>query len=72
MSSTPTAATPGVLYVANLMASIQQNMAGIPDTNVPNDLRAAQLLFEEYIHMEPTPVKMENDGDLGTLGFLGG
>jgi hypothetical protein len=72
MSFTPTATTPGLLSVANLLASIIYTTPGVPYPNAPDDLRATQLLFEEDIHMEPTLVKMEKEGDLGTLGFPGG
>jgi hypothetical protein len=72
MSSTPTAATPGLLSVANLLASIQQTSSMTPASTAPEELQATQLLFEDNMHMELTPLKVEKEGDTGTLGFTGG
>jgi hypothetical protein len=72
MSSTPTAVTPGVLSVANLLASIQQNSSMAPSSTAPDELQAMQLLFEEDINMAPTPLKVEKEGDPGTLAYPGG
>jgi hypothetical protein len=58
MSSTPTAATPGLLSVANLLASIQQNSSMAPAATAPEELQATQLLFEDDMNMGPTPLKM--------------
>jgi hypothetical protein len=59
MSSTPTAATPGLLSVANLLASIQQNLSMAPAATAPEELQATQLVFEDDMNMTPTPLKME-------------
>jgi hypothetical protein len=72
MSSIPTAATPGVLSVANLLASIQQNSPMAPASTAPEELQATQLLFEDDMNMTPTPLKVDKEGDPGTLGFPGG
>jgi hypothetical protein len=72
MSYTPTAATPGLLSVANLLASIQQNSSMAPYSTAPEELQATKLLFEDEMHMVPTPLKVEKEGDPGTLGLPGG
>jgi hypothetical protein len=72
MSSTPTAAAPGLLSVANLLASIQQNSSMAPAATAPEELQATQLLFEDDMNMAPTPLKMDKEGDLGTEGLPGG
>jgi hypothetical protein len=59
MSSTPTAATPGLLSVANLLPSIQQNSSMAPASTAPDELQATQILFEDDMHMAPTPLKVE-------------
>jgi hypothetical protein len=72
MSSMPKAATPGLLSVANLLASIQHNSSMAPAATAREELQATQLLSENDMNMAPTPLKMEKEGDLGTLGFPGG
>jgi hypothetical protein len=72
MSSTPTTATPGLLSVANLLESIQQNFSVAPASTASEELQATQLLFEDDMHMAPTPLKVEKEGDPGTLGLPGG
>jgi hypothetical protein len=72
MSSTPTAATPGLLSVVNLLASIQQNSSIAPSSTALEGVQATQLLFEDDMHMAPTPLKVEKEGDIGTLGMAGG
>jgi hypothetical protein len=72
MSSIHTAVTPGLFSVANLLASIQKNSSMIPASTAPEELPATQLLFEDDMHMAPTPLKVEKEGDLGTLELPGG
>jgi hypothetical protein len=72
MSSTPTDATPGLMSVANLLASIQQNSSMAPAATAPEEPQATQLLFEDDIKIAPTPWKMEKEGDLGKLGLSRG
>jgi hypothetical protein len=59
MSSTPTSVTPGLLSVANLLASIQHNLSMAPASTTPDELQDTQLLFEDAMHMAPTPLKVE-------------
>jgi hypothetical protein len=72
MSSTPTADTPDVLSVANLLASIQHNSSVIPASTAPDELQDTQLQFQDGMHMSPTPLKVEKEVDLSTLGLQGG
>jgi hypothetical protein len=58
--------------VANLLASIQHNSSVVPASTSPDELQATQPLFEDAMHMAPTPLKVEKEGDLGTLGLPGG
>jgi hypothetical protein len=67
MSSTPTPTTQGLLSVANVLASIQQNSSMVPASIAPEVLQATQLLLEDDIHMAPTPLKVEKEGYPGTL-----
>jgi hypothetical protein len=69
MSSTPAAATPGLLSVANLLASIQQNSSMAPASTAPEELQATQHIFEDEMHMAPTPLNVEKEGDPCTLGL---
>jgi hypothetical protein len=65
MSSTTTADSPGLLSVANLLASIKHNSSMSPTATAPEELQATQLLFEDDMNIAHTPLKMEKEGDLG-------
>jgi hypothetical protein len=72
MSSTLTVITPGLFSVANLLVSIQQNSSIARASTSLEGLQATQPLFEDDMHMAPTPLKVEKEGDTGMLGLPGG
>jgi hypothetical protein len=49
------------LSVANLLASIQENFSMAPASTAPDELQAMQLVFEDEMHMAPTPLNVEKD-----------
>jgi hypothetical protein len=51
---------------------IQQNSSMAPAATALEELQATQLFFEDDMNMAPTPLKMEKEGDLGTLILPGG
>jgi hypothetical protein len=81
MSSTPPPGQQGIMSVAGLIASIQQNMTGT--TPVPADVEDDGLGVKLDFGLDPEPMeprykvtrgifKTEKEGGQGTLGLPGG
>jgi hypothetical protein len=62
------------MSIAGLLASIGSSMGGVPTpaTAAAAGLQGTQLLYDEDLIQGPTPMRMEREGGLGTLGLPGG
>jgi hypothetical protein len=74
MFAAPPIGTPSIMSVMGLLASIENDMGGMPApvATAAVGLQGTQLLYDEDFLPGPSPSNNEREGGLGKLGLPGG